>query len=128
MTETVTLPRDVVEQVLDAFEYGGLWKQQQVMKALSDALDQPQGEQGPVRKMYICDSCQFPYADHPPSQCDCLGDETYTEAYLCTHPHHKHTPLTDEQITEAIGTKPGTPLWLVAVAFTRAAEAAHDIK
>ena len=36
-------------------------------------------------------------------------------------------PLTDEQIAAATGAKPGTPIWLVAVAFTRATEAAHGI-
>lgn len=41
---------------------------------------------------------------------------------------HGHAPLTDEQIAAATGAKPGTPMWLVAVSFIRAAEAAHGIK
>ena len=47
---------------------------------------------------------------------------------LATTPKQKREPLTDEQIAAATGVKPGTPMWLVAVAFTRAIEAAHNIK
>lgn len=39
----------------------------------------------------------------------------------------KAEPLTDEQIAAATGAKPGIPMWLVAVAFTRAIERAHEI-
>lgn len=39
----------------------------------------------------------------------------------------KAEPLTDEQIAAATGARPGTPMWLVAVAFTRAIERAHGI-
>ena len=51
--EFVTLPREVVEQALDAFENAGLWKQQQTMQALSDALEQLQVEQEPVAYEYV---------------------------------------------------------------------------
>lgn len=39
----------------------------------------------------------------------------------------ERAPLTDEQIESATGAKRGTPMWLVAVAFARAIEAAHGI-
>jgi hypothetical protein len=90
--ELVTLPREVVELAMNALEFSETQSHRlqydveaSALAALSAALEQPQGEQEPVRKMYVCNSCQFPYSDQPPSQCDCLGDETYTEAYLCTN-------------------------------------------
>ena len=42
-------------------------------------------------------------------------------------PQANREPLTYDQIAAATGTKPGTPMWLIAVAFTRAIEAAHGI-
>ena len=45
-----------------------------------------------------------------------------------TNQHPRLEPLTDEQIAAATGARPGTPMWLVAVAFTRAIEHAHGIK
>lgn len=45
-----------------------------------------------------------------------------------TNPQPAQQPLTDEQIAAATGARPGTPMWLVAVAFTRAIEHAHGIK
>lgn len=49
-------------------------------------------------------------------------------AQLYAQPQQQREPLTREKIAAATGAKPGTPMWLVAVAFTRAVEAAHDIK
>ena len=90
--EFVTLPREVVEQAIDALyctdSEEGSPAYNFELKAIEElraALEQPQGEQELVQKMYVCNSCQFPYADQPPSQCECLGDETYTEAHLCTN-------------------------------------------
>ncbi len=90
MNDLIPLPRAVVEQVLDFVEFhskywnGSGEHPQKIVSDLRQALEAEQVE--PVRKMYVCNSCQFPYADQPPSQCDCLGDETYTEAYLHIHP------------------------------------------
>ena len=58
---------------------------QDVTDELLGALEQqPAGE--PIRKVYICQSCDFPYADQPPSSCDCMGSEEYKEAYIYTSP------------------------------------------
>ncbi|GER21304.1 hypothetical protein [Variovorax boronicumulans] len=46
---------------------------------------------------------------------------------LYAAPAPGRAPLTDEQIESATGAKRGTPMWLVAVAFTRAIESAHGI-
>lgn len=118
--EFVTLPREVVEHVLKAMGCGGLLKQRQAMAALHAALELPQVEQKPVGKL-ISDPYEghifVPYGDRWPFNED-----------LYTHPQPNREPLTDEQIAAATGAKPGTPTWLVAVAFTRAVEAAHNIK
>lgn len=42
MTDTITLPRAVVQGALEALEYGGLLKRRQALTALSEALEQPQ--------------------------------------------------------------------------------------
>lgn len=41
----ITLPRSVVQQALDALEYGGLLKRRQAITALREALEQPQQEE-----------------------------------------------------------------------------------
>lgn len=133
MTEKfVTLPREVLEQALDAFENAGLWKQQQTMQALSDALEQPQAEQEPVAWMHQCnkrpDLFELSFSKREPMLAAkgykarplVFGDIAYSQS--------KRKPLTDAQITEATGSYPGTSIWLVAVAFTRAVESAHNIK
>ena len=92
------------------------------------AAPQPQDDQEPVRKMYVCNSCQFPYADQPPSQCDCLGDETYTEAYLCTNLQPKREPLTDEQIKDIVRDVTWEGSIQREYRIVRATERAHNIK
>ena len=110
--EMIMLPRDVVDLALEAVTAamsGGPYKHRcsDAIDALRKALEQQQNKQEPMRKMYVCNSCQFPYADQPPSQCDCLGDETYTEAWLCTSPKPRRTPLTDECIDAIAESMPG---------------------
>lgn len=110
--EMIMLPREVVDLALEAVTAamsGGPYKHRcsDAIDALRKALEQQQNKQEPMRKMYVCNSCQFPYADQPPSQCDCLGDETYTEAWLCTSPKPRRTPLTDECIDAIAESMPG---------------------
>ena len=107
----------------------------------SSAVEQPQGEQEPVawienveggigynpyheaaRK--LPDGVRFDLYVHP-QNLRCKS----TQARLATlWGYVKAEPLTDEQIAAATGARPGTPTWLVAVAFARAIEAAHNIK
>ena len=103
-TMKTIIPTVVLQEVMDAMDDMATdsrlldMKQSRVHQfdaardALRAALDNLQCGCEMARKMYVCNSCQFPYADQPPSQCDCLGDETYTEAYLYTHPQPDPTP------------------------------------
>jgi hypothetical protein len=53
-----------------------------------------------VAKVFICSDCQHPYVDAPPSQCDCLGKEQYTEGYIYTNPAPQ--PTTPEPVNQAL--------------------------
>ena len=87
---------------------------------LNCARQQPKGEQEP-RFFYDEEDALL----WTPGEAQ-YGPEGMTALY--THPQPKREPLTDEKITAATGAKPGTPTWLVDIAFTRAVEAAHNIK
>ena len=54
-------------------------------------------------------------------------DRVCEEADRATPAPLARLPLSDEGIEAATGTKRGQPMWLVAVGFTRAIEAAHGI-
>jgi hypothetical protein len=97
---------------------------QQPTTEQSSAVQQPQGEQDPVATLHCTDEC-YVYASVTDS-----GKQMRFEHPLSiyTYPPALRKPLTVEQIAAATGAKPGTPTWLVAVAFTRAVEAAHNIK
>lgn len=129
--EYVTLPREVVTQLLDALEgcrveydYHGKpvdASDQDVINAhtvLRAALGQPQGEQESVGKLISA-----PYEGHifiP------YGDRWPFNEDLYTHPQPKREPLTDEEIQ----TLQGTINWYdvgCATAYGRAIEAAHGI-
>ena len=59
----------------------------QAIKRLYTTTQLQQGEKSePLDKVYICNSCGHAYQIQPPSQCDCLGDEKYTEGYIYTTP------------------------------------------
>ena len=178
--EFVMLPRDVVEQALDAFvklqadDDVGLasWdfaEAGNAFFALREALEQPQGKLEPVTLPQFntwSSNEGDSWHDYPTDAQiieDVFGGETPVvgaeyevsagwhcvtatyritwvsgdgdyEAECISHQQEnaasqpKLEPLTDEQIAAATGAKPGTPMWLVAVAFTRAIEAAHNIK
>lgn len=83
------------------------------------AVEQPQSEQDPAAEHKLKDV-----------RCECCGYMTHHREHMgCIRAAQpKQEPLTDEQITAATGTKPGTPMWPLAVAFARAIEAAHNIK
>ena len=124
--EFVTLPREIVEQAIYALYCTNSQEgspaynfELKAIKELRAALEQQQGEREPVAGVVIRDGLP------------CLLQDRHiksTDHRVYTHPQPKREPLTDEQIVAATRAKPGTPTWLVAVAFTRAIEAAHNIK
>ena len=66
----------------------------QAIKRLYTTTQLQQGEKSePLDKVYICNSCGHAYQIQPPSQCDCLGDEKYTEGYIYTTPQPKQEPV-----------------------------------
>jgi hypothetical protein len=89
---------------------------------LRQAIEQAE-KQEPIRKVYICQSCDFPYADHPPSSCDCMGDEKYTEAYIYTTPQPQQAEKQEPVALEIIRKWPEgfqerlQHVWLDVVSF-----------
>lgn len=129
--EFVTLPREVVEQAVEALfctdseEGSTAYKNElEAVKKLRAALEQSQGEQEPVAKVVLTEQLGLPCLQwlDLDRQFDFKGGEL-----LYTHPQPKREPLTDAQI-DAIMTPltRGVPYsWR---AFARAIERAHNIK
>lgn len=130
--EFVTLPRAVVEQAIAALTDLAGWRAAPLCDLLHAALEQPQVEQEPVAWLHQCnkrpDLIEMSFSKREPT----LASKGYKARPLIfgdiAHPQPKREPLTVEQIAAATGAKPGTPTWPLAVAFTRAIEAAHNIK
>ena len=96
MTTTITLPRSVVEQALEAFEdhakqYPHMQKGYTVdaANALRAALEQPQVEQEPVAWMHTNAAGDRYFRKKP-------HDKVFNPQPVYTHPQPKREPLTDE--------------------------------
>ena len=103
MSRTITLPRSVVEQALEAFEAWDARGRLRVMNALRAALEQPQVEQEPVAWIENLGGGISYSAHHEAARK--LPEGVRFDFY--THPQPKRepmppqadTPLTQEQLT-----------------------------
>lgn len=128
--DTITLPRNVVEQALEALtnctsEYGHRCNrcdsevdpEGNVASALRAALEQPQGEQGPVPEHELKDV-----------RCECCGYMTHQREHMgcirAVQPRGK--PLSYEKIRKAWNDAEG--LRYGYEDFARAIERAHGIE
>ena len=98
MTNTITMPRSVVEQTIEAMRRSGEQRgstatEFNAIEALRAALEQPQGEQEPYGYVY---GNSFWEAKNPRITDDVrrLGKPLYTR------PHPPRQPLTDAQIND----------------------------
>lgn len=136
---TITLPRSVVEQALEAlFMYkpmvAGVTFQHglDAMTSLRAALDQPQGEQEPVSWKWRYEDGELSDISFE-SRAEC--ERRFTgykgkSAPLYTHPHPPRQPLTDDQIDalEWSVPQPGEDgAYLAQRRNVRAIERAHGI-
>ena len=145
MTDNITLPRSVVEQVLEALEYERDannpldWHHDKTMHALRAALEQPQVEQEPVawqrrmRTKWMRDGEWWPWQEcskevaYDCKQAPVIDDWEYESRPLYTHPQPKREPLTVGQINRLIADGK-LPLSGNPYEVARAIEAAHGIK
>lgn len=105
---------------------------EQQVEQESTCKESLQVEQEPVAWLHQCnkrpDLIEMSFSKREPT----LASKGYKARPLIfgdiAHQQPKREPLTVEQIAAATGAKPGTPTWPLAVAFTRAIEAAHNIK
>ena len=132
MTDTITLPRSVLEQAISTIlelEYSNSTAVSDKMArdskaALRAALEQPQVEQEPVAWMWKFEFDEgAAFSTKEPTISICDGVE-YVPLY--THPHPKSEPLTLEQILQIKGQFAGT-LDVQFDRFARAIERAHGI-
>ena len=129
MTDTITLPRSVVEQALKALEkadrisgYRNNWAE---VNSLIAALEQPQVEQEPVawieHEWSGSGLRHLHFERHAPTVRDEVVRPVWTPLY--THPQPKREPLTEMEINT---------IWRnsthrTTVEVVRAIEAAHGI-
>ena len=128
--EFVTLPREVVEQALEAMTAAmgaGPYKHRcsDAEEALRAALEQPQGEQEPVATLHCTEEC-YVYARATDAGKRIRFEQPID---LYTHPQPKREPLTHYEIHELFrrswdDCQDGDEI----KAFARAIERAHDIK
>ena len=140
MTDTVTMPRSVVEQALKALEkadrisgYRNNWAE---VNSLIAALEQPQGEQEPVA-YYVMNGAALFQLFRSKSQADALAYDLQKRHDLSGSLAHFHVvplyirpqpprqPLTDEQIRDVafdVDAAYGS-----VIEFARAIERAHKI-
>ena len=132
--EFVTLPREVVEQALEALWTSATPKAEEAIAALRAALEQPQGEQEPVA--WISPSA-LEWSTRESEKVVKLTRKAqpeydFTEP-LYTHPQPAQKPLTDDQVLKAVRHLYQSDL-PVGMGFSddldvaRAIEAAHNIK
>ena len=144
--EFVTLPREVVEQALDALKYERTannpldWHHDKTMQALRAALEQPQDEHEPVA-WALSHSKGLEFSSAYPMQKSKQAAEqmarqhmgAVTVSPLYTHPQPAQKPLTDDQVLKAVRHLYQSDL-PVGMGFSddldvaRAIEAAHNIK
>ena len=136
--EFVTLPREVVEQALDALKYERTannpldWHHDKTMQALRAALEQPQVEQEPVGFVRQIDIEQI--AKTPSDWGAMFGKVMgFNTVPVYTHPQPKReplTPLTDEQLKAIINKIDRDEQYIQPALrqLARAIEAAHNIK
>lgn len=125
-TNTITMPRSVVEQALEALQATGtgyeppdqLRKEMLACRALRAALEQSQVEQETVGE-----AGPMPGTDGFTMTCFRASDVP-AGTKLYTHPQPKRQPLTDEQI---IGAVYGDTVGYSHIEFARAIERAHGI-
>lgn len=119
--EFVTLPRDVVEQALEALKYEKDannpldWHHDKTMNALRAALEQPQGEQEPLAWLHRCNKnpsiVELSFSKREPK----LASKGYKAHPLYTRQQPKREPLSTARIDELIeeGIFGGNPYELV---------------
>ena len=156
MTDTITLPRSVVEQALEAWEQArgalayvavgnapsnpnlarstcsqAVWVLDNAEPALRAALEQPQVEQEPVAWMVVEWSgtgMRHLTFDEPPTT-PSVRDEVVKPVWtpLYTHPQTPRQPLTDEEILKLGWAVTPYANQMEILAIARAVERAHEI-
>lgn len=69
MTDNITVPRELLRQVIDWSHADGVEYLWALQSELRNALEQPEVE--PAAVFYRCNHCWHGYEDQPPSSCDC---------------------------------------------------------
>lgn len=139
--EFVTLPREVVEQALDALWTAATPKAEAAIAALREALDQPQADQPamtPIAQRKLDSLLEKGYTisgysvyreqKHQHGFVTGAGLVGWWRPEGMEHPQPKREPLTLAQIAEVFGWKPGYLPTPDQVHDARAIEAAHNIK
>ena len=143
MTDTITLPRSVVEQALEILDsllpattkdYFPAWLPQDAIDSLKcrdsvrAALEQPQVEQEPVAWLWIIDGKRHSVSFGGPNS---NTPKDWIVQPLYTHPQPKRQPLTDAEILMVLDAAdiPDLPRDFkdVDIDIARAIEAAHGI-
>ena len=131
MTNTITLPRSVIEQALDALQDADTRMEHRqdvelrhsAMAALRAALEQPQLGQEPVAWIHQNSNTDKEYLVWCKSE---MGGRNWRPLYL--HPQPPRQPLSDEQILKLGWAVTPYANQMEMLSIARAIERAHGIK